>query len=107
MEDQKKQMLMALLAKRKEPKHLIEGVEVEEEETDEEKLKDSDLAPEGEEIDSEEDTVMIEEPNLEDEGLNQEMMAALMGNATEEQLGSKPKGLRERAIFEMLKKQKG
>jgi hypothetical protein len=106
MEDQKKQMLMALLAKRKEPKPLIEGIEVEEE-TDEEKLKDSDLAPEGEEIDSEEDMAMIEEPNLEDEGLNQEMMAALMGNATEEQLGSKPKGLRERAIFEMLKKQKG
>lgn len=104
MED-KKEMLLKLLAARK-PKIEIKTDEIKEapeaDETDETK---TDLAPEGKLISTEEEDLSMN-PEHEDEVQDMDLIAEMLGGMDKEQLGKEPKGLRERAIFEALKRKK-
>jgi hypothetical protein len=109
MED-KKEMLLKLLAARK-PKIEIETDEIKEapeaDETDETK---TDLAPEGKVISTEKEDLEVlpkgEMVEHEDEAEDMDLIAEMLGGMDKEQLGKEPKGLRERAIFEALKRKK-
>jgi len=109
MNDKKKEMLLALLAKRQGPSVEVEINE--DEKSEEEREANSDLAPEGVEMSTESEDMTEEMPMADGEEISPEMMAemeaAMFGAMKPEQLGKSPKGLRERALFEMMQKQKG
>ncbi len=96
-----KEILMELLAKRKNPKVDIEKIEIEPEE--EEDTESTDMAPEGKLI---EDGEEMEEEMGEHEDKEQDMdlIVEMLGGMSPEQMGSEPKSLRERAIVEMMKR---
>lgn len=105
--DDKKEMLMKLLAARK-PKVEIE-VEVEPFEKEENEGK-TDLAPKGKPMSTEEEDMEMppkgEMVEHEDEEQDMDLITEMLGGMDESQLGREPKGLRERAIFEALKRKK-
>ena len=99
--DDKKEMLMKLLQARK-PKIEIED-EIEDVEGDEDEKKETDLAPEGKLISTEEEDLSMN-PEHEDEVQDMDLIAEMLGGMDQSQLGKEPKSLRERAIFEALKR---
>lgn len=106
-------MLLEMLAKRKGPKVEVEEVEIETTPNEEEDENTAtDLAPKGEMQSAEEDLEMGEvdpmaDETHEDKEQDMELLEEMMGGMKPEQMGDKPKSLRERAIIEMMKQRKG
>lgn len=100
-------MLLEMLAKRKGPKVEVEIETSPEKEEDENTA--TDLAPKGEMQSAEEDIEAID-PMADETHKDKEQDIALfeemMGGMKPEQMGDKPKSLRERAIIEMMKQRK-